>query len=658
MRQITLLTIAFILLVAPAAAFTIHARDITTNSSLNATINITYNSFTSIQETANSYQSCTNSTGGRICPNTGTVGTNIKSVFNNGSYYVTNNYIFTNYTIPIYANNNTYVLFQIGMDNSTDTVGNLQNSTISSCIDNGDNIYQERFYSQVNYSTTYAFSKFECYNGSAWVKLGQSYETSTNFGSPDTPSWITATTTPSLAYNQYFYFNSGVMQTAGTFFLEDNDTWYTTSGGGVGFRRYYGGAAWESQVGWNINSTIDIEIAPLGSVTPAKASNYSTANITVTVPGYGVAGVNNVELNITDYYFNMSTASNTTFYFFNENGGALLSGTNISISLSGRNYGYFNTTTNGSFTFVNLSNDYYLLTYNATNFTVRQFFSNLPSSSNAIISLYLLPSTASTTVQISLLGETYQPLDNGLITAQKKNISGTNYYSVAQCTTDNNGKCLMDLELYTTTYKFITNYLDITRSTNNTQLSANTFTIVIDTRSSTLQDVIANQGVTTGMTYDGAGSFTYTVHNANGGVQRGSMVVNRRYGGLYTTLGTATGTGTSFTITVGPVNTTVGDEIIASGYVDNLDDYPVLTQQATITNQGLGTALGAGSVLLFIALAFTLVFIFAWNPVAPMVIFAVLFMVMARVGLISLGGPAIISIFIVVFVGIYRMRNV
>jgi hypothetical protein len=101
----------------------------------------------------------------------------------------------------------------------------------------------------------------------------------------------------------------------------------------------------------------------------------------------------------------------------------------------------------------------------------------------------------------------------------------------------------------------------------------------------------------------------------------------------------------------------MGDEIVVRGYVD-IGGSPVLTHVTTVTDNKLGGSLAAGALLLTICVVFTIIFIFSWNPIAPLLMFGVVFFFFNAVGIINFGLPAVISIMVVIMVALYRMRSV
>jgi len=343
--------------------------------------------------------------------------------------------------------------------------------------------------------------------------------------------------------------------------------------------------------------------------------------------------------------------------FRNEKTGAIVNGTTINAFLTGTIISYNYTTTNGKINATLLAPQRYIITYGGSPFAQREYIVNLTNQTFQTLTLWLLENSSGTYVRFSVLDSSYQTLQGAVINAQKKNLSGTNYYTVQDCETDSNGECILFLETLTTTYRFITQYRDVVRVSGDTVLSRDTYTIVLNTGSSTLQQVIGRTDVQAGLLFTAPGTFTYIVNDASNNVVSGELVVQRRFGGRLYPVQTVSSSGNSFTLQITGVNTSLGDEIVATGYVF-VNGEPVPTHQVSVIDSPAGSALGSSMVFLFLGMAFTIVFIFAWNPVAPLVAFGAFIIIASRIGLVAFGAPALISILIVIAIAIYRMRSV
>jgi len=622
--RVTTVFLAILLSIGAAQAITLYALDNTTRAGLNATFTITYNQYTQYQEFANANSTATqNSSGAYYQPAAGS----------------TNNVFSINYTKTSLITNFTWMT---KTGNST-----IQNLTDANCF----NYLQFQMTSLENLTNTSSGASMilSCYNGTGYKTLSNRSNISGTFN---------LGTIGNQTYDGDYTTKAKYSQVA---------RWGSYSS--IYPENYSEAWIWEEGVWWGINSSTETVSAPTGTAVPPGQVNYSngssgsiswaasTFNVTVSAPGYGSVTVNSITLNASNYTFNLTPASNITFTIRDEATGRVINTTTTTISLSGALYGVNATSTNGTFRFENLSYDYYTVTYSGTNYTQRQIFAYLPSASSANYTLYLLNDTSATLVLFTVLDQTYSVLNGVVVTALNKNLSGTNYYSVAQCTTDLNGECLMGLQLYTSTYRFITEYNGIVRNSSDTVLSRNTYTIVLNTQSSTLQNVLNRNDLSASLVYTPTGRFDYTVVDSSGDVQSGLLTIERRYGGRLYSVSSTTSSGSSFVITATGVNVSLGDEIVANGYV-YIDGAPVLTHSISVIDSTAGGSLGTGLAFLFLGMMFTIVFIFAWNPVAPLVAFGAFVLIMSRIGIIGFGTGAVVAVIVVIGVAIYRMRSV
>jgi hypothetical protein len=632
--RVTTIFLAILLSIGTAQAITLYAVDNNTLTGLNATFSITYNQYTQYQEFANANSSPAQNTSGTYYEQPGDASGNPKSLFINYS------------KSPLYIN----FTWMVKTGNGTGTIRNLTNAACFGALSDRVN-FQESSIDAGTATPLISNTTLYCYNGTANVTM---------FSEAGLNGSIGGGYTGNYSYDGDYgtkYKYAGFSRSWTT-----NTTGYSADNSSVAW-------LWEEGVWWGINSSTETASAPTGSVVPAGQVNYtngssgqitwgaSSFNVTVSAPGYSTQSLNSVSLNLSNYTFNLTRASNTTFILRDEVTGNIINTTTTSVRLSSSIYGANGSTTNGTINFANLTYDYYTVTYNGTNYTQRQLYAYLPSGSNSNYTLYLLSDTSSTLVLFTVLDQTYSVLNGVVVTALKKNLSGTNYYSVAQCTTDLNGECLMNLELYVSTYRFITEYNSVVRNSSDTVLSRNTYTIVLNTATSTLQDVLNRNDIAASLVYTPTGRFDYTVVDSNGGVQSGLMTIERRYGGRLYSVSSTTGSGSSFIITATGVNTSLGDEILANGYV-YIDGQPVLTHSISVINSAAGGSLGNGLAFLFLGMLFTIVFIFAWNPVAPLIAFGAFVLIMSRIGIIGLGSGAVVAVLVVIAVAIYRMRSV
>lgn len=609
------------LLVTPQAdAITIYVRDINTGNLLNATLTLNYNIYQTYQEYANS-------------TNTSRTNTTSKPVLNgSGDYYVVNSdpYFYINYSKTVRSLNATWEvragITGLGTDRINITIPNQ-------CYNAYSDKLVLRIYSKSGNNTK------ECYNSTAWVILN-----STAAGtSGSTPTY-------NASANLYDGDYSSASKYVENYIVGNYTGWLTDSATSDN------GRIFEEGIWWGINTSTETTSGTTGIISPEGQVNYTTANITASAEGYVNVTINNINLLSSTYTFNLTQNNNVTFYFYDESTNTLVTA-NTTIQLSSSVAGYNSSTTNGSLTIANITYGYYTITYSAANYSVRSYFAYLPAASSATYTLYLLPDTLATAVRFTVLDQSYAVLEGAVINSLRKNLSGTNYYNVGSCTTDSNGECIIYLQTLTATYRFLTQYQSVVRNTSDTVLSRDTYTIILNTASSTLQNVLGRDDISASLVYTPTGRFDYTVLDSNGNVQSGLLTIERRYGGRLYSVSSTTASGSTFVITATGVNVSLGDEIVAKGYV-YVGNQSILTHSISVIDSTAGGALNSGLAFLFLGMLFTIVFIFAWNPVAPLVGFGAFLIIMSRIGIIGIGMGAVVAILVVLAVAIYRMRSV
>lgn len=632
----TLLALALILSVYGAEALTVEIRDAYTNESINSTINYNFSSYYSLQENALSDNETV------ILSATSTLQAYSPGAYTNGSYYAFANSSFTNngtqfalyanYSKPLLYTNSTVHMIKHGSLN-------IYNATIPvSCLNNG-NYLQVVIMGLVNATSpsTYTTQPY-CYNGTAWVTYGN---TST--------------------------LQSGVVSTCGS---EPETDMYDNNYFDSARVSYLTGVGWtclnvpssfrigEEGVWWNrpniTASEVGIESENI------YATQYNTTIVSVNASGF-ISNSTTFSYYEGETKYVYLTPNNTiNMLFVDEQTGNVINSTTIFAYFNNNVFAYNKSTTNGSITQTNLSAGQYNFTIVASGYAQRQYTYNINIWSNDTIVFYLLNSNNATAVRFTVLNQAYQPLRQATVNALKRNLSGLNYYNVADCTTDNNGECIIYLELLSPTYRFLTEYGSITRISSDTVLSRDTYTIVLTTTTSSLQNVLGSNNIQSSLVSSGSiGStvFTYTTNNPSNEPVTSTLVVYRRYGNRLIELERSTSSSVSNIIVSSAVNASLGDEIIAEGYVE-VEGSNLLTHQTTVVDNAQGASLGASMLILVLCVVFTVIFMFAWNPIAPMLMFGVLLLFFNAVNMISIGVPAVISIIVIIFIAVYRMRSV
>lgn len=373
-------------------------------------------------------------------------------------------------------------------------------------------------------------------------------------------------------------------------------------------------------------------------------TNLSTRTSNVTGPA------------IINYRITGLLAQSVYFSFFDETTQQRLNGTNVTVYITSSSYTYNFTEESGNRTLDDVAAGSYVVTAEALGYVSRTYNFVLEDQGTAQQVIYLLNNDTGTYIRFTVLDNSYNVLQEATINALRKNISGTNYYEVGDCTTDNNGECIINLQTLTATYRFIACYQTTCYTTPDTTLSRDTYPIVINIGSSGLDALFQDSNIQTGLTYTN-GSFTYTVIDTTNNVRTSYVTISRVNGGREIPLQTISGSGSSISLTSTYENSSIGNGIIARGYTV-LDGQPVLTSILTAVPNSLGSGRNASLILLFVGLSLTVIFIFSWNPIAPPIIFGVMMMIFQRIGLIQVGVETLAAAFIIIGIAIFRMRNV
>lgn len=574
--------LVLLLVVIPSAsAFDIIVRDANTNASLNASINVTYNPYTQYQEFANSNSSPTqNSSGSYYQP----------------SWSSTNKVFSANYTKTSLAINWTW---QVKTGNGT-----IQNLTDSNCF--GTTI-QVQMYSldDLPVTATSANNTLYCYNGTAFKTLYSLAGPNGSLGG----SGADLNYTYDGDYETRYKYGSAARWTTNLTGENSSAAWL-----------------WEEGVWWGINSSSEIVLAPTGTATPPGQENYtsgtsgsiswsaSTANITVTVPGYTSATASLASLASSNYTFNLTPSSTTTFYVYNEENGTLMSGVNVSIALSSTSNGTSSTTTNGTLTFNNLTYGEYTITYSATGYNQRTYTTFLPVSSAGTVILFLRSTATSTPVILQVRDESQQKVVGATVYMNKLNITGTNDYLVEMCITDVNGQCVVSADVTTTTvlsnttYRFTviynsvtvgdSGYLTISTTANAACNSAlPCVQLLVTLGSNPLETFFQIPNVQyTPITYtSSSGNFTFSVVDTTGIVQSFCIYTTVRAGATYAITNTSCVTSASGSVYVYS-NTSLGEETIARGVI-YVDGQEIVIDTLSIPNNSSG---GVTNVIFFL----------------------------------------------------------
>lgn len=394
--------------------------------------------------------------------------------------------------------------------------------------------------------------------------------------------------------------------------------------------------------------------ATSGTVT-FDLSLYRTATFTVSSTGYTTVTGSGINLSIATYVFNLTANSNTTFILVDELTGQIINTSTSTVELSSLNYGGNVTTTNGRASFYNLTYGLYTVTYNSTNYTQRTYRAYLPSTTNASIVLYLLPSTEATTVRFTVADTNNFRLTNATVYINKKNASGTNYYLVATCTTDTNGQCTSNVQLIDTTYRFLVYYNGAFRADSlDTTVTATEIAIPVGLIRDPLAIFFAIPTISTSLTYTASGTATWTVADSTGNTQQGCVRLYRRTGLITQYINGSCASGATF-ITTSYQNTSLGDETYAIGTI-YIEGTQYQVTRVSVANDDLSGASNTGLILLAVifAVGITLALKYAWDMTTAMIMFFVSTTMFWYVGLLQISSFLLVSLGLLIMIVIAR----
>jgi len=349
----------------------------------------------------------------------------------------------------------------------------------------------------------------------------------------------------------------------------------------------------------------------------ARSGNYSY-NITLntTTGNISIPWTNDTNLNITfENSVNLSRTTllwNTSNYtslpatvsiqitslltnslyitFRDETTGALITGTTITMYVTGAAISYNYSTTTGYINSTMIYPQNYTIEYGGTGYDSRQFNIELSNQTYQNLVLYLINSTDGTLVLVSVVDTASEKVADATIYLNKKNLSGTNYYTVEMCTTDANGECLLNPVLYTTTYNILVGYEGSTRyESGDTKISQTSLLFVIVRGEEVLDNYFEIANVEATLTTEkllndtiANWSATYTNPGLSG--QAIMLEINGITQGERTQLYAVNGTGVSGSLSYSQAITTAYDELEARlFYIDAAGNYILLKSSSVIT---------------------------------------------------------------------------
>lgn len=395
---------------------------------------------------------------------------------------------------------------------------------------------------------------------------------------------------------------------------------------------------------WTNDTNINITL--FNAATLARTTTlYNTSNWTATP----------VQINITIGSLQINTIQ---FVILSEQNNTIINGT-INLFLTGTTSSYNYTTTNGYVNTTIIVPDNYIITYGGTGWQQRQVLYTLTNQTNNVVSLYLLSTSQSYTLETFFQNQNFQPVAGTNVTLSKKNLSGTNYYTVYGCVTDANGRCVMNVDLVSTTYRIVYSVGSFTGSSGDLQFTINDVstgrTFYINTVNSSLNPVFqwntlgqtANiRFITVNGTYNG--TVRYTLNNPSLIASQACLYVYRVVGVTQSLANSSCTTASSaVSLDVGAASAGA-DSIYAQAYVTVGGVQYLVAQNAIQTNTNNLDQAGRRLTLFVVVIAvlLTLVLQYTWNPIAPPFMVGFVLYVFASIGLLYIPVGAIVSVIV------------
>lgn len=377
-----------------------------------------------------------------------------------------------------------------------------------------------------------------------------------------------------------------------------------------------------------------------------------------------------------NFTFNFYSSNTITFYIRDENTQQLITGTNVTISLSGNILGYNYTTSNGSVSAPLLVADTYLVTVNATAYSTRTYIVTVTSNTFQTITLYLLPASSYNTLLISDVDQSYNSITGYNNSLVRLNASGTNYYEVERCSADNNGQCLVSANVCTINdstcsfYKVIvydhegnqigsTSPLKFSYSSSVQCAAATCLTILINLNNNNIEEYSNYLGITQGLSSWNTtnATITYTFDNSNNLASSVELVVQRRIGAsLYNVYDiTTSGTGT-LVLTSTATDPSLGEEFVAYAYWTDSDGVVHLgdTDSFNPSDSGIGNAKNSAFVWVIMGIDLAPLLLFGFSPPLAIAMSVVFTLITSLTGLTALPQNVIIGLAILGAIILWR----
>jgi hypothetical protein len=362
------------------------------------------------------------------------------------------------------------------------------------------------------------------------------------------------------------------------------------------------------------------------------------------------------------YNFSLFLTNSLFLYFYDEITATLINTSTVTLYLTGTIASYNYTTSTGITNATLITPDSYVITFTAPGYNQRQIIYTLTNQTATAISLFLLTSGNSSTIETFYENQNLQRIEGTNITLSRKNLSGTNYYDVYGCSSDANGRCIINAQTITATYRLCYSYSVFSACSGDLQFTSNDVSIGRTfqlTTTTSLNNYYAwnTLGQTAGIAFspnstNPNGTVTLNVQNSALVATQACLTIYRLTGNTRTLESNTctTGGATSVMTVTGFANVTTGGdtiEAVGSIVIGGLT-YDIVESSVNISNTGLSSQGQRLSLLVVIvAVVLTLIFSYTWNPVAPPFITAFVLYVFWSIGLLVINFTLVMSVVVI-----------
>lgn len=313
-------------------------------------------------------------------------------------------------------------------------------------------------------------------------------------------------------------------------------------------------------------------------------------------------------------------------------------------------------TSNGSLYITSLLSSDYELRYSAPDYSRKSYFIEiLPKSFNEL-TLYLISASNSENTTITVYDQNNNPLSDLIVKSQRYDINTNSYLFSQMIKTDNNGKGIMALQLYTERYIFlISNDLTQLFESNSQYINSNTLEFRINIGGNYGQYEVIDINTISNISYINiSNTFQFFYNDISNFVSEGCMYVYKITNltkDLFNSTCIDGNTGTILLIIPNATSTT----FVADGYI---------RLGGTLRYKGSAfhsffDYLDLGNQGLFWLAVFEILIVFvgSWNLVVAVILIPIPMILLQTIGFIDLGWTFIITIILICLFGGYIMSD-